>query len=254
MNAPLVRTKTVAIVCGAPSSEMLAPFGNMESDVWVLGNRCDRYPRKTRIFEIHDDLSQHQPDYPQWLVGLGIPLVVGDGFPIKADHVQVFPFADAEDLFGSEYLTSSSAYMVALALLEGFQRIELYGVDMAVDDFEYFWQRPCMEAWIGFAKGRGVNVVIHENSPVLKSSHVEGRNSGGKPDLSTGPFKRSEFDVMAQRHVERMNALRADMEALERQIAAHDGARQAYERMAKVARAVEAGDEIKTLTDSAVIK
>ena len=59
---------------------------------------------------------------------------------------------------------------------------------------------------------------------------------------------------MAQRHVERMNALRADMEALERQIAAHDGARQAYERMAKVARAVEAGDEIKTLTDSAVIK
>lgn len=246
----------VAIVCGSPSSEHLAPFDDPAWDIWVLGNRLDRHKgrRVTRIFEIHDDLSEHPPVYPEWLAGHGIPLVVGEKFPGTGPNIQVFPFKQAAELFGSEYLTSSTAYMIALALLEGVTHIGLYGSDMSVDDNEYFWQRPCLEAWIGFAKGRGVDVFIPEVSPIGKAAHVEGRLSGGKPAFAKPPFTQDAFLAVAAMHDEKIAEIADQCRQLENKAQAHGGAKQAYERLAKVARAIEAGQDVKTLTDTVVIK
>ena len=73
--------KKLAIVCGSPSSEMLAPFEDPEYEVWVLGNRCQNYPRFDLIFEIHDALEEeHDPRYAQWLVDKNIELIVGESF------------------------------------------------------------------------------------------------------------------------------------------------------------------------------
>lgn len=250
--------KRIAIVCGAPSSEHLAPFADPEWEIWVLGNRLDRHKgrRVTRIFEIHDDLSEHgnAQAYAEWLVSHQIPMVVGEGFPVTAAHVQTFPFAAAEALYGSLYLTSSTAYMMALALLEGATEIGVYGSDMSVDDFEYFWQRPCLEAWIGFAKGRGVRVTIPDVSPVGKSSHKEGVKSGGKPQFGKPPFTAEGFLAVAAMHGQKMDEKVAQIRNLEGAIQVHGGAKQAYERLAKVARAVEAGQDIASLTDTVRIQ
>ena len=121
--------KKLAIVCGGPSSEMKAPFGDPDYEIWVLGNRSQNYPRYDLMFEIHDDLEQHDPDYPQWLVDKGLPVIVGKNFPLKADNITVFPFDESEALNGSLYLTSSPAMMVCLAMLRGYPYMELYGVD-----------------------------------------------------------------------------------------------------------------------------
>lgn len=253
--------KKLAIVCGAPSSEMLAPFNDPDYEVWVLGNRCDKYPRFDRIFEIHDDLTQHQYGYEQWLVDKNVPLVVGELFPELSSNVEIYPYDETVELFGSLYLTSSSACMLAYALLHGYDHIELYGVDMAVDDHEYFWQRPCMEAWIGFAKGRGVTVVIPDVSPLGKSDYVEGRDYGRERAAFVVPD--NDYAAMAQLHAEHAQAICDQLnelapvldqiDNLKARIAAHDGAKQAYERMSKVARAHEAGQDIK-LTNSVVIQ
>lgn len=246
----------LAIVCGSPSTEMAAPWGDDSFDIWVLGNRSNRYPRFDLVFEIHDDLTEHGDvgRYVDYLLGLNVPLVVGEGFPVKDGPVTVFPFADARELFGSTYLTSSSAYMLALALLRGYDHVELYGVDMAVDDHEYFRQRPCMEAWIGFAKGRGVNVVLPAKSPVLKSDYIEGAGCGGKPDFALPPFTQAAFLEMAQKHADKVAAARAQIAQLEQMITAHDSARQVYDRLAKVARAVEAGQKIDSLADTVAMR
>jgi hypothetical protein len=240
--------KKLAIVCGSPSSEMLAPFNDPDYEVWVLGNRCQNYPRFDLIFEIHDSTEeQHDPRYPQWLVDKNIPLIVGEGFPIKADHVTVFPFGESEKLFGSLYLTSSPAMMLCLAILRGYEYIELYGVDLAIDDFEYFWQRPCMEAWIGFARGRGIDVVLHELSPVCKADYIEGAGCGGKPDFSKPPFTEEGFLELAGRHQDNVSAAQKQIEKLQAVIQSNDGARQAYMHLARTARSVEAGNDIKSL-------
>ena len=233
---------------------MKAPFNNPDYEVWVLGNRSQNYPRYDLIFEIHDELDEHDERYPQWLVDKNIPLIVGKNFPIKADHVTTFPYEGSSALFGSLYLTSSPAMMLCLAILRGFKDVELYGVDLVIDDFEYFWQRPCMEAWIGFARGRGLMVNLHESSPVLNADYVEGMDCGGKPDFAKPPFTEDEFLALANRHKQNINELNGKVQVLQAAIQSNDGARQAYTHMARAARAVEAGNDIQTLADTVAMK
>lgn len=247
----------VAVVCGAPSTQHLVPHDNPDWEIWVLGNRLDRYKGKrvTRVFEIHDGcIDEHGPAYPQWLVGQNIPLVVGRGFPLTAEHVQTFPFEEASALFGSTYLTSSTAYMMALAILDGATEIGVYGSDMSVDDHEYFWQRPCLEAWIGFAKGRGIKVTIPEASPIGRCDYIEGADSSGKPDFAKPPFTQAGFLAVANMHSEAIRRLELEISERKALINTHNGAKQAHERLARVARAVEAGIDVKSLTDTAVVK
>jgi hypothetical protein len=227
---------------------MLAPFNDPDYEVWVLGNRSNNYPRYDLIFEIHDELEEeHDEHYAQWLVDKDIPLVVGKNFPIQAKHVMTFPFDESEKLFGSLYLTSSPAMMVCLAMLRGFQDIELFGVDLAIDDFEYFWQRPCMEAWIGFARGRGHRVKLHELSPMMKADYVEGLACGGKPDFALPPFTEDEFLKLASRQSGKIKGLQQNIRELTDRIHGHEGARQVYTNLARTSRAIEAGNDIKTL-------
>lgn len=240
--------KKLAIVCGGPSSEMKAPFNDDSYEIWVLGNRCRNYPRFDLIFEIHDGIAEeHDAHYPQWLVDKNIPLVVGRGFPLKADHVTTFPFDQSEDLVGSLYLTSSPAMMLCLALLRGYSYVELYGVDLAIEDFEYFWQRPCMEFWIGFARGRGCEVVLHELSPVCRAEYVEGADCSGKPDFAKPPFTEAELIGQAKVHSGKIAKLQQGIRELTDRIHGHEGARQVYTNLARTARSVEAGNDIQTL-------
>ena len=248
------KNKKLAIVCGSPSSEMLAPFDDTEYEVWVLGNRSQNYTRFDRIFEIHDDVTEHDPRYAEWLVAKGVPIVVGENSPLKGDNVEVFPFAESEKQIGSIYLTSSPAMMLSYAILHGYKHIELYGVDMVIDDHEYFWQRPCVEFWVGFAKGRGINVIPHKTSPICRSSYVEGRESGGKPNFAKPPFIEEELLGLAKRHTDKIDKATAEINKLTGIIHSNDGARQAYLHMARVARAVEAGNEVKDLSTCVVIR
>ena len=137
--------------------------------------------------------------------------------------------------------------MLCLAMLRGYQDIEIFGVDLAVDDFEYFWQRPCMEAWIGFARGKGHNVTLHESSPVMKADYVEGVACGGKPDFSKPPFTEDGLIKLGNRHQDKIVEAQQQIDALKAKIQTNDGARQAYMHLARTARAVEAGNDIQTL-------
>lgn len=78
-----------------------------------------------------------------------------------------------------KYFTSTFAYMMGIALLEGFERIEIYGFDMA-DDLEYVRQKACAEFWIGLALGRGVEVYTpgHHNNQILFSTLYGGNEQG----------------------------------------------------------------------------
>ena len=78
-----------------------------------------------------------------------------------------FPMEDIPE--EQRYFTNSVCYMIALAILEGYGRIELYGVNQA-GMFEYMEQRRGVEFWIGYALGKGIEVYIHEPSKLLKNS------------------------------------------------------------------------------------
>jgi hypothetical protein len=237
----------IAIVGGSPSTEHDHP---QDGEVWIHGNQLDRHKdcHFTRVFEIHNDLSNQSDKYPQWLVDQckerGVRLIVGDTFPLlQAAGVEVYPSSEAYAIL--PLLTSTPAYMMGMAVIEGAERIEIYGVDMSVDDFEYFYQRPAMYAWIGYAKAQGIDVYIPNQSSLFFDKHIE-----GKTDRSLGVFASTEFEALANIHAQKIDEAKDQIAQWQAKIQGHDGCRQAYERMAKVSRALEAGINVKTLTET----
>ncbi len=244
--------KPLAIVCGSPSSEMLAPFTDDNYEIWALGNRSDRYDKECidRLYEIHNNLDEHRDirAYAKHLESFK-QVVIGDNSPICGiKNGVVYPYEEVASLIGYDYLTSSSAYMLAHAILEGYTEIEIYGVDMAISDHEYFWQRPNMEFWAGYAMGRGINLKIPEVSPLCKSAYVEGRDWGTRTE--NGVFKDSEFEAMRAEHQKLINNIESESRKLELQRAKHEGAMQVYEHLKKVQRAQGTGQIFTTLLDT----
>lgn len=76
------------------------------------------------------------------------------------DSVKKYPIDEIMIEFGTDYFGSGIDYIIALAIYKGATEIHMYGVCM-MDASEYSYQKPSVEFWIGIAKGRGINIVIH---------------------------------------------------------------------------------------------
>jgi hypothetical protein len=77
------------------------------------------------------------------------------------------------------FLTCSVAHMLALAIFEGFEQIQLYGIHEAIDD-EYACEMPSVLYWLGVAYGKGIEVTISEDSPLLKGYFIYGYEDAKK--------------------------------------------------------------------------
>ena len=167
------RTK-VAIVGFAMSSAMAAPFDDPEFSIWGMNQLYRHIPRADRWFEIHHNWHEHVvegTDHEGWLRAFPGPIYNAFRIP-GIPHSIPFPIQDCINI-GADYFTSSIAYMIALAMRDGFTTINLYGIDLVVGD-EWDYQKPCAEFWLGIAQGRGLTVGLHANSALLKQSHRYG--------------------------------------------------------------------------------
>ncbi len=188
--------KTVALVGMAASSCSLAPFDDPECEIWGL-NEAHAFPwmkRATRWFQIHGsdswkryiakrDVRGHFdwlkknpwgiPIYMQYPNDI-VPLSVG--YPLYQVVNTVFPnFRRGKAKV--KYFTSTFAYMMGIAVLEGFQRVEIYGFEMA-DDVEYVRQKACAEFWIGYAMAKGIEIYTPGNCQILWSGLYGGNEQG----------------------------------------------------------------------------
>jgi hypothetical protein len=79
-----------------------------------------------------------------------------------------YPIEEYINQFG-RYATSTVAWMIGLAIIEGFERIELWGIEMA-SDTEYSYQKACTEYMIGQALGRGLEIYIPPQSALMQGT------------------------------------------------------------------------------------
>lgn len=194
MDAPRTRQlrkdrngkKTVAMVGMAPQTCGLAPadentrlHGGFE--VWGL-NESHLYrwmkPNWNRWFQLHpkksftrhidskggighyDWLRQNHGEKIIYMQNIYEEIPNSFEYPLH-DVVERFFGKMLSDKRNRKYFTSTMAYMIPIAIMEGFKRIELYGFEMAHDD-EFIAQRACAEFWIGCAIGSGIEVYIPE--------------------------------------------------------------------------------------------
>lgn len=173
-NGTMAGRKTVAITGMSPASRDIANYEPDHVEVWGLNNAREILKRVDRLFQIHQRIEvDEDPEYLKWLQSLDCPVYMIEHYddipnsvkyPFGEVATQIFP---AETEYASDYLTSTIAYMMALAIYEGFDEIHLWGIDMATGT-EYEQQRPCMEFWIGAARMKGIKVVIPDSSPLCK--------------------------------------------------------------------------------------
>jgi hypothetical protein len=110
-----------------------------------------------------------EPTYLRELRDLGCPVymtAVDPEFPLSIAYPLERVRAAAPALL-HRYFTSSAAYMIALAVADGFEEIGVYGIDCTVGS-EYEQQKPAIEAWLMLAAGRGINVVVPPESALFK--------------------------------------------------------------------------------------
>ena len=141
-------------------------------DTWELWglNELHRYEdvkRFHRWFEIHNrvDLEKGDAEHLKQIAAFDIPIYMWQHYEDIPCSLP-FPKAIVERVAG-EYMTSSPAWMMGLAITLGAKQIALYGIDLA-QQTEYFEQRPCVEYLIGLARGLGIPVTIPNVSDLMK--------------------------------------------------------------------------------------
>ena len=186
------RRPNVAIVGFASSSTLDAPFDDPDFEIWGMNQLYRWIPRADRWFEIHDNYHEYVvegTDHIGWLKTCPIPVYMTRHWPEFPNSVR-YPIERMKARFSS-YFTSSIAFMLALAIDEGFKRIDLFGIDLSVGD-EYVNQRPCAERLIGFAEGLGITVGVPIVSSLCKSSHIYGYE---KDPIASGPISEEDLHI-----------------------------------------------------------
>ncbi len=190
--------KTKVAIVGTADTCHLAPYDDQEFEIWGVNNGYLLMKRFTRWFEIHPITyvdghfyrrgervfrGTDMDKYMQKLAELNVPIYMQQHWDCVPQSVP-YPLAEVAQMFGSQmgwfgqtfegtqpsydvYLTNTISYMMALAVLEGFEEIHIYGVDMAVST-EYNVQRPSCEFFLGWIAGKGIKLFLPPQCDLLK--------------------------------------------------------------------------------------
>jgi hypothetical protein len=160
--------RSLAIVGSHPDSREKAPFDDPNYEIFLFNEA----PQKTEIYKRWDtSLQIHKPevytsetnwvnkDHWKWLQqdhGPDKRIFMQEADPRVPNSVR-YPIEGVRSLVPYQYLRSSPALALALAIYLGYKDIELYGSDLS-SNTEYHYQAVNYAFWIGFAHGHGVNL------------------------------------------------------------------------------------------------
>lgn len=150
--------KEVTLLGRGPTRFLEIPPG----EVWGLNAGYLYCNRLSRIFAMHDPRF-HTGEFEaagdlEEMKRLEIPVV----------DLKSYPLFEVMKEFGTSYFQSSFAYMMALAIYEGYERINIMGFDMLPQDKAHIHARPNCDYWVGVAVGRGIHVNKPHQSCICK--------------------------------------------------------------------------------------
>lgn len=174
------RVKRVALCGFAPMTRNQVPI-QKDLEIWTLNEaRMMKYHRIDRLFQMHPrfdwDPDVRDQEYLSWLNAQDCPIYMWETHHDIPNSVR-YPIEELIAKFGqplgpehqgnAPYFTSTFAYMLALAIHEGYDEIHMYGIDLTSEE-EYRYQRAGAEYLLGWAKALGIRVVIPQDCPLLK--------------------------------------------------------------------------------------
>ena len=180
------KRKKVAIVGFATNTLHLVPWQDPSFEIWTMNQGyMHSHRRSDRHFEMHlpeATADVRDPAYLEWLGTCPIPVYMIQCYDQIPNSVR-YQIEEAIRYGGRDYFTSSVAFMLALAGMEGFTEVHLYGINLAIGD-EYFYEKPCAEWWIGKLEGMGIKIVVPSASALLKQYRRYGYAIDARPSAS----------------------------------------------------------------------
>lgn len=206
------RTRKIAIMGSAPSSVLLAPFDDPSYEIWGCSPGLYPVARRMNVwFEIHKwepTKPWFSPEYRQYMAKLNGPVFtievqpeipnsrpfpigqvldyvyakhlvpVFDGMAFEVDqrsivHIDGEPYVWVSKRFDRSDFSSTIAWMIALAIMEGAKEIGLWGVDMSATE-EWFFQRSGCQSLIDIAKSLGIKVTVPPESDIMRPPPLYG--------------------------------------------------------------------------------
>lgn len=166
----LGRLRKIALV-GTASSIRFAPWEDRTWEIWAHASSRALCERVDRYFDLHPQAfwtkpKKWDPSYLQWLTRQPVPIYMQDRFAEVPMSIR-YPRERVLTEF-RRYFTSHAAWMTALALMEGVTHLGFFGIHYSSDS-EYASQRSGCEYWMGLAEGRGVQLVLPEGNPLLRT-------------------------------------------------------------------------------------
>lgn len=149
----------LAIVGSGPDTRDNAPWEDPEYDVWVF-NEAGNHPwckRWDAVFQMHEpEIYQghntKDANHWDWLQQAhGKPIYMQEVDPLVPDSV-AYPLDEAKALAGVRMFPTTFAYMAALAILQGYKEIKIFGVELSATEYKY--QAAGYYFWFGFLRGR----------------------------------------------------------------------------------------------------
>lgn len=172
-----LRTESVAIVGFSDTSRDLAPWGDETWEKWIC-NRLGVQPGITiwdRHFDPHPWVWTVQHFTPE-LAAEYEAFLKKDWGPARVlyhpdalgPNSVAFPVEECIKFSGRSYFTNVIAYQIIYAAHLGAKRIGLWGIDLRTDT-EYGYERPNVEWALGFAEGRGIEIVFPDVCALLNN-------------------------------------------------------------------------------------
>ena len=209
--------KTVIIMGWAEKTRHLVPWDDLTPDVevWSLNetyhdpSRFLRMDKITRWFQIHQEWdfnrpnNHNDPNHAEWLKTRPGPSQPGY-IPIymvqKFDYIpasEVYPLDEIVATYGPNAdnlrdFQSTAADMVALAIHEGFERIEAYGIEMT-GGADYMRQRVNFQEWLGVAMGKGIVCYAPPQSDIFARRRIYGFEQEPRVNLTHVELWRSSY-------------------------------------------------------------
>jgi hypothetical protein len=174
--------KTVAIVGSAWTTRGWAPYGEDGVEVWCFNEMHGQtgIGKASRWFQLHpktEFTKTHRFNHKEWLESEHDFVIYMQRAYDNIHQSVPYPLKEIQDELltrmwkGEEIIQKvfgcSMAYAVSLALYEGFQRIELFGIELVLEG-EWAYQRESMAYWLGKADGMGVEVWMPEQCELFK--------------------------------------------------------------------------------------
>lgn len=79
-----------------------------------------------------------------------------------------FPWEKYIEHFDTDFYSCTICHMIAHAIYEGYNEIHLYGANFREDHIDAD-EKAGVDFWCGMAKSRGIKVVAHGNSKVMRT-------------------------------------------------------------------------------------